>query len=62
MLQASNQSLLYLRLASTTADLVPYPLELGIEDQLHVPVLLHLSMFCTQTEEEERQNPTKIYS
>ena len=35
--QASNQSLLSLRLASTTADLIPYPFGSGIEEQ--IPIL-----------------------
>ena len=34
---ASNQSILSLRLASTTADLIPYPFGSGIEEQ--IPVL-----------------------
>ena len=35
--RASNQSIMSLRLASTTADLIPYPFESGIEEQ--IPVL-----------------------
>ena len=37
MCRASNQSILSLRLASTTADLIPYPFGSGIEEQ--IPVL-----------------------
>ena len=37
MWRASNQSILSLRLASTTADLIPYPFGSGIEEQ--IPVL-----------------------
>ena len=36
MWQASNQSILSLRLAGTTADLIPYPFLSGIEDQILV--------------------------
>ena len=38
MWRVSNQSILSLRLASTTADLIPKPFRSGIEE--HIPVLL----------------------
>ena len=53
MWQASTQSILSLRLASTTADLIPYPFGSGIEEQIPVlpgriqvpvPVLAHTAL------------------
>ena len=49
--QVSNQSILSLRLASTTADLIPYPYELGIKAQNpilpgHIQVPVSSLLFC----------------